>query len=185
MLLVAAVEIIMALGLGLVENIPLLLEAVVDIITGIVEAFKETDWKAIGDEIVAGIKEGFLGKWEDFIKSVTEKFDGLGKGIKKLLGIDSPSKLFAGIGENMALGLGGGFTDEMDTVNRQIRNTVGELKSGWGFSAGGLTLATQGVGAVQTVPEPIQIIVNAQVSNDMDIERLARKLARKIERRRT
>jgi len=76
-------------------------------------------------------------------------------------------------------------TDEMDTVNRQIRNTVGELKSGWGLSAGGLTLAMQGAGAVQMAPEPIQIIVQANVNNDMDIERLARKLARKIERRRT
>lgn len=184
MLIIAAVEIITALGLGLVENIPLLLEAVVDIITGIVEAFKETDWKAIGDEIVAGIKEGFLGRWKDFIDSVTEKFNSLGEGIKKLLGITSPSKLFAGIGENMALGLGGGFTHEMDKVNRQIRDTVGDLKSGWDFSMGGLTLAPQGAG-VQTAPAPIQIVVQAEVNNDMDIERLARKLARKIERRRT
>ena len=180
MLIVAAVELITTLGLGLVENIPLLLEAVVDIITGIIEAFKETDWKSIGDNIVAGIKEGFLGKWDDFKISITNKFNGLVDGIKGLLKIDSPSKLFAGIGENMAAGLGGGFTDEMDAINRQIRSTVGELKSGWGFSAGGLTLAMQGAGGAQTAPV-INMTIN-KASGEIDEYRLARKIADQIRR---
>jgi hypothetical protein len=34
----------------------------------------------------------------------------------RFLGINSPSKVFSGIGENMALGLGKGFETEMNKV---------------------------------------------------------------------
>lgn len=180
MLLVAAVELIAALALGLVENLPLLVQAVIDIVVGIVNAFLETDWKSIGDDIVAGIQNGFLGKWDDFKASFTEKFNGLVSGIKGLLGIESPSKLFAGIGENMAAGLGGGFGDEMDKVNRDIRDTVGELESGWNF--GGMQLAVQGAGAGGSGAggAPVINVTVNKVSDEIDEYRLARKIAEEV-----
>lgn len=124
LILVAAVQIIVALALGLVENIPLLLTTVVDIIVGIVDAFKNTNWKEIGDNIVAGIKTGVLDKWEDLKSTIGNKFKELWSYIKGLLGIHSPSTVFAEIGENMAAGMGAGFGDQMDTVRRQIRGAI-------------------------------------------------------------
>ena len=55
---------------------------------------------------------------------VTGFFSGIVDGVKDFLGIHSPSKVFAGMGENMALGLGDGFTDEMKAVTKQINKAV-------------------------------------------------------------
>ncbi len=130
LILVAAIQIIVALAMGLIENLPLLLQAVVDIIVGIIDAFKNTNWKEIGDNIVAGIKTGFLDKWEGFKTSVATKFKELWGYIKDLLGIHSPSTVFADIGSNMALGMGVGFGEQMNAVRRQMRGAVNGLTAG-------------------------------------------------------
>jgi hypothetical protein len=39
-------------------------------------------------------------------------------------GIDSPSKVFAGIGRNMGEGIGVGFVDAMGQVSRDMRNAI-------------------------------------------------------------
>ena len=44
--------------------------------------------------------------------------------MKDFLGIHSPSTLFAGIGKNMALGIGVGFGDAMTGVSRQIQDSI-------------------------------------------------------------
>ena len=42
-----------------------------------------------------------------------------------MFGINSPSKLFKDeIGANLALGIGEGFSDEMEDVNRQIQESI-------------------------------------------------------------
>ena len=46
------------------------------------------------------------------------------KSAKKALGIASPSKVFVGIGENMGEGVGVGFTDAMEDVNKQIQSAI-------------------------------------------------------------
>ena len=47
-------------------------------------------------------------------------FNGIVDGVKGILGIHSPSKVFAGIGENMALGLGEGWNDEFGAVKKGV-----------------------------------------------------------------
>ena len=39
-----------------------------------------------------------------------------------MLGIHSPSRVFAGIGENMALGVGEGWEDEFGSIKKGIEN---------------------------------------------------------------
>ena len=41
-----------------------------------------------------------------------------------MLGIHSPSTVFAGIGENMGLGLGVGFTDAMRSVEAEMKRAI-------------------------------------------------------------
>lgn len=50
--------------------------------------------------------------------------NGLLKNIKGLLGIHSPSTVFAGIGENMGLGLGEGFVDAMSDVEKEMQKAI-------------------------------------------------------------
>ena len=63
-----------------------------------------------------------MSQW--FSDQVGKFFGGIVDGAKKLLGIQSPSKVFAGIGENMALGLGLGFQQEFADVQRQIQQAI-------------------------------------------------------------
>ena len=51
-------------------------------------------------------------------------FDGIVGGIKDFFGIHSPSRLFAGIGENLGLGLEGGFIDSMKNAEELMTKAV-------------------------------------------------------------
>lgn len=134
-MLIAAVEIILALAFGLIENIPLLLATVPQIITELVDKFKSPEIKAqlnsIGKDLIAGLQEGWENAWANFVASVTENWDKLLLKVKDLLGIGSPSKVFAEIGKNMALGLGAGFKDEIDKVQRGMNSLA---RNGFGLS---------------------------------------------------
>ncbi len=78
----------------------------------------------IGENIVKGVWEGIKGMTNWFGDQVSGFFGGIVDGAKKLLGIKSPSRVFAGIGQNMALGLGQGFNQEMNDVNKAIQNAI-------------------------------------------------------------
>ena len=177
LIITAAIEIISALILGLLEALPDLLLAVVELIESLIQKFKETDWKAIGDDIVAGLKDGFLSKWKDFKDSIALKFNELGEGIKKLLGITSPSKYFANIGDNMAAGLGVGFGDKFDKIKKNIQGAIGSIDQGIGL--GGLTLAGQGAGAVYNSTANVY---TGPVASEIDYYRLSRIVADQMRR---
>lgn len=133
MLIVAAAQLIITLGMGIIQNLPKLVTAIVKIIDGIIKTIKATNWKAIGTSMVEGISSGFMAQWESFKANVIAGFGEMVSWIKDLLGIASPSKVFAEMGMNMAGGLGVGFTRQMRTVQNQITMAVG-----------GLTLAASG-----------------------------------------
>jgi|LSQX01.3.fsa_nt_gb phage-related protein len=125
-LLEAGITIIVKLAEGLIKAIPSLLKAIPTIIVSIVNGFATYISKIwdIGKNIVRGIWDGIkaMGQW---IKDkVSGFFSGVVDSVKGLLGIHSPSKVFAGIGENMALGLGEGFSTEMDGIGKKINNSI-------------------------------------------------------------
>ena len=119
-IILAAPQIILSLIKGLIGAIPELVMALPRVIMSIVDTFKSYDWGNIGKNIVNGIKDGIAKMWGNLTKWFTEKWDSLVGGVKKLLGIHSPSKVFAGIGENMALGLGEGWNGEFDAVKKSV-----------------------------------------------------------------
>lgn len=92
--------------------------------SGIREVFGNAwdKFKEIGGNIVGGIKDGILGAWDSFISWIGDKAGGIVTAVKNMLGIHSPSTVFAGIGENMALGLGEGWDDEYQGIKRQIES---------------------------------------------------------------
>ena len=79
---------------------------------------------SVGKNIVTGLWSG-VSSMISWVKNKISGFVGdIVGGIKSLLGIHSPSRVFAGIGDNMAKGLGEGFTDEMDKVSKDINNAI-------------------------------------------------------------
>jgi phage-related protein len=71
----------------------------------------------IGGNIVQGIKDGFMAPWNSFIGWVGEQINKLPDAAKKVLGISSPSTVFAEIGNNIVSGLQQGMTRNGAAVN--------------------------------------------------------------------
>ena len=142
-IILAGPQIIMALIEGLISAIPDLIMAIPTLIKSIVDTFLGHDWGSIGSNIVDGIKNGFLRMWENLKRTVSDMVNGLVSGVKSILGIASPSKVFAGIGGYMAEGLGQGFDREMTGVRKDIEDqmTFGTTS----FSVSGAAKSSVGV----------------------------------------
>lgn len=84
------------------------------------------DWfTGIGEDIVNGLKNGIKNIWNTFTNWISNLFENSLVGrIMDLLGIHSPSTVFAGIGENMAEGLAVGWGDAISGVSDQIQASV-------------------------------------------------------------
>lgn len=112
-IILAAVEIVMALVFGILENIPLIIATIPKIINAMIEKFSSPEFKQemskMGKELVEGLKEGWTKSWTNFKEKISENFKNMIAEIKKMLGIASPSTLFAGIGDNLMAGLAVGI----------------------------------------------------------------------------
>ena len=125
----AAFEIIGKLVHGLIDNLPQIGQAAGEIIGTLLKALANslTKFLDVGRNIVEGIWKGISGAWEWLKEKVAGLFSGLVGGVKKMLGINSPSKVFAGIGENMAAGLGVGWDREFGAIQRDIDGSMASL----------------------------------------------------------
>jgi len=105
------------------ETYPQTIEMFMSSLKDAIASFKEW-WSDAGANIVKGVWEGIknMGAWLE--TQVKDFFGGIVDGVKSVLGISSPSKVFAGIGGNMASGLGEGFRNSMRAVERDIQNAV-------------------------------------------------------------
>lgn len=131
-IILAAPQIIVSLITGIIGAIPELIAAVPRIITAIADTIRNYDWGGIGRNIVQGLKDGIAGMWDNIKDWFNEKVNSLVGGVKRILGIHSPSKVFAGIGGFMAEGLGEGFSDEFAAVKNDIEGSMN-------FDAGTIT----------------------------------------------
>lgn len=131
-------KMVLAIVSGLAKNLPQIVRSVLDMMATIVKTFVSSlpDIVNVGKQIVKGLWEGIkaMGSW--IKEKVGSFFSGIVSGVKSELGIHSPSRVFAGIGENMALGLGKGWDNEYDSIKRGI--------------TGGLDFGTAQIGAEQS-----------------------------------
>ena len=100
---------------------------------------------AFSDGLASGIMEGM----SNVINSAVNVAQSAVEAVKDTLGIHSPSRVFAKIGKNMALGLGEGWEDEYGDIKRGIQNdfnfktgTVDFASSGFGVSSAGIINST-------------------------------------------
>ena len=121
-LIEGGVRLIIALAGGLIKAIPRLVQNIPQIIAAIVKGFVAgtSQILEVGKNIVRGIWNGISAMGDWIWEKVTGFFNGIVDGVKGILGIHSPSKVFAGIGENMALGLGEGWNDEFDAIKKSV-----------------------------------------------------------------
>lgn len=120
------IEIVIALASGLVSNAGHIIAAVPRLVETIVRGFLaavKSYWN-IGKSIVDGIRQGIVEQWQRLKSDVSGLFTGLVDWIKKLLKINSPSRVFADIGQNMAAGIGAGWDDTIGDINRQIGESL-------------------------------------------------------------
>ena len=120
-------ELIGEMAVGLIASIPRLITAIPQIILSLITGFKDqnSNIRNIGKDLVSGIWEGISNSLQWLKDKLTSWVGNVTDFLKRLFGINSPSKLFKEqIGTNLALGLGEGFTDTMADVNEEMANAI-------------------------------------------------------------
>ena len=131
---------------GITGAIGQVLKAIRDVGTAIWNGIKErvTDMVNAGRDLVRGIWEGISNSFQWIKDKIKGWVGNVTSFIKRLFGIASPSKLFRDeIGENLALGIGEGFSDEMRYVSAEMADAIPKsfdvdatVKGGTGAVAG-------------------------------------------------
>lgn len=149
-------QMVVSLVKGIAQNIPQIVTSVLNMMATIAQTIWDSlpDIIEVGKNIVRGLWEGIKAMASWIGDKVSGFVGGLVDGVKGVLGIHSPSKVFAGIGENMALGLGQGFSNTMRSVGAGIQSaiptpTVDTVYNAAAGMVNGLALAGGGVYRVE------------------------------------
>lgn len=149
-------QMVISLVKGIAQNIPQLVTSVLNMMATIVKTIWESlpDIIEVGKNIVRGLWEGIKAMASWIGDKVSGFVGGLVDGVKGVLGIHSPSRVFAGIGQNMALALGQGFERQMQRVSSGIQDaiptpTVDTVYNAAAGMVNGLALAGGGVYRVE------------------------------------
>ena len=152
-IITAAFELISTLVVGIADNIELVIDAAFTIIETLMTSLVEPDNlnKLISSTItiVSKITTGILQNLPEIIKAGFQLIKGLIKGLwdnrgliwqtikdlvrellntfKNLLGIHSPSSIFAGFGKNLVQGLWNGLRNSLGWIRDMIRGWVGNV----------------------------------------------------------
>lgn len=90
----------------------------VDIVSGIVKFFKDIDLFQVGKDIISGLVKG-IGSMAGAVGSAVESIaSGIPAGVKKLLGIHSPSRVMMALGEFTGEGFAIGVGDMQKMVSQ-------------------------------------------------------------------
>lgn len=134
---------------GLIQSIPEIINAAGDLVEALLTYFvyRVKGFLDIGKNIVSGIWDGMKSRWTDMTNWITQKVNGIISTVKGVLGIHSPSKVFAEIGKYSAEGIGVGFSDQIGAVSRQIKSDMGKIIPA---AESGVVSARSGVGSVSS-----------------------------------
>lgn len=94
----------------------------------------------VGKDLVKGLWDGIVNMTTWITNKVKDFATGILDGIKKAMGIASPSKITAGYGKYLAQGLGIGFGKEISNVYNDMNNAIDlqNDKLNWSVQAGNL-----------------------------------------------
>lgn len=144
LILTTGPKIMMKLADSLIGAIPKLFDAAMKIPKAIAKKIIETDWLEVGKDIIRGIGDGLMNGVKSIGDTIKKVAGGIVDGFKNFFGIHSPSRLFRDeIGENLALGIGEGFTEEMGTVERMMGRAMPDLTAAVQAPTLGITSGTR------------------------------------------
>ncbi len=166
------IQLTVQLATGLIKALPQLISCLPQIVTAIISGIGKATVSIvdIGKNIVIGLWNGIA----SMIGWIQEKISGFVGGIvsnvKGVLGIQSPSTVFAGIGGYMSEGLGIGFVKAMDGVKRDMTSAIPtnfDINTNFNNTLGsGLSSNTSNTFNIE----------NMIVRNNSDIKNIAREL---------
>ena len=165
-LLAAGIKLIGQLAAGLVKAIPSLIAKIPGMISKIVSSFLNFNWLGLGADIIKGIARGISGAVGSIINAAVSAARSAFNAAKRFLGIHSPSTLFRDeIGENMALGMGVGFENNIPVsdINEALDGAVEKI-SGHYAEVGQRINPVDAIVGTNTVAQSYQ----ADVSNIFD-----------------
>ncbi|MBO5934078.1 MAG: hypothetical protein J6Q94_01180 [Clostridia bacterium] len=76
-LITTAIDLVIAIGTGLIQAIPQLIISVLSLISSIDEQFENTDWAAVGDNVIQGVLDGLKRAWESVKSWFSNAWDSL------------------------------------------------------------------------------------------------------------
>lgn len=127
-IITTGITLITQLAVGLIQAIPELIKAVPKIITELKSSFSDFDWGSIGRNIIDGIKKGLTSVASSLVQAAKDAGGAALDGIKKKLGIHSPSRVFRDqVGKMMSIGLGIGFVKNLPV--KSMTNSVSKAIS--------------------------------------------------------
>lgn len=130
-------ELLLKLGMGLVAAAPDIVMMIPQIIAAIVGGFVKGagNLRNVGTDLIKGLWNGIA----DMASWIKDKIKGFGKGVldslKSFFGIHSPSRVMeTQVGKYLAEGIGVGFMHEIDSVNKDIENSMKPLTAARSFA---------------------------------------------------
>lgn len=110
---------------------------IVDLVNDIKSSFSIDNFVQIGKNIVDGVKMGITSMWTSFTTWFKGKIQAMIDAALSVLGINSPSKVFAGIGMGIMEGLAKGITNFASLPQLALDNVLGDFSGGGLIGAGG------------------------------------------------
>ena len=173
------IQLTIQLAVGLIKAIPQLVAQLPQIVTAIIAGIGKAALSIVevGKNIVLGLWDGIASMVSWIKDKISDFVGGIVSGVKGVLGIKSPSTVFAGIGDNMAKGMGIGFSKAMDKVSNDIKNSIPtdfDINTNVGLGqfdnfkeAGNIYPANNG---------PLVVVQNMVVRSEEDIRKISRGL---------
>jgi hypothetical protein len=147
--------------------------------------WEEIDLSEVGGQIVDGLWDGIKAGWKGLLEKVEGLLDLLPTAAKKVLGIASPSKVFAEIGMYTAQGFTKGVDSEGDSVEESVEDLMkppavptvsfGGPTSGSGSMAGGR-------GGMTIENLQVNLTVSGSDVSESNARNFAREFAREFQR---
>jgi hypothetical protein len=147
-----------ALGQWIIENHPLLklFRAVRDFAPTVLKWFRD-----LGGDIMDGLKNGIVGAATGFVTAIKDAVKSGVDAVKKLLKIQSPSRVFMGIGENVVAG----YIKGVEGMGNALDQTMSGFTMDQTVQLNGSVGASSGTGAPSLAPV-YNISVNAGMGAD-------------------
>lgn len=184
-IILAGVQLLVALVANTPRIIVEVVKAIPQIIAAIVQAIVQSVPKMAqaGLNLIKGLWNGINDAAAWLWSKISGFFGNIMDRIKDFFGIHSPSSLFAGLGENMGLGIGVGFERAMAKVGEDMKNAIPtnfDIDAGLNLS-GSLARSSSSAGTSggTTINQSISVVTPKALS-EKELAREFKNLSRKL-----